>query len=70
MPRMDGVSFASLWVPWVCGEVTAQVRTRCGGGDGGSADPLGDVARGGAELASGDAIVWVLWWCVRATTVV
>ena len=62
MPRMDGVSpapFMSLWVPWVCGDSAGPDAARRW--DGGSADPLGrlgDVARGGADLASGDTVVW------------
>jgi len=65
MPRMDGASpapLSSLWVPWVCGEVTAQVRTRW---DGGSADPLGDVARGWCNNGAGGGagVVVVLALC-------
>ena len=79
MLRMDGVSpapFASLWVPWVCGEVMAQVRTRRGGGMGGQRIRWGGLVTWHAVepilplVTPSSGIAWVLWWCARATTVV
>ena len=79
MPRMDGASlaaFASLWVPCVCGEVTAQVRTWCGGGMGGqwtrwvmwhAVEPTARAYKVPRALL---ALPWVPWRCARVTVVV